>query len=92
MHSKHVLLALIILTIVCRVGIAAARAEEISTAPGSPIQSIEELENKVQEYFLSWNQSCSCTNRTGVPHTSFYNSATDSDRSCYSKCVREANQ
>jgi len=41
---------------------------------------------------VAWGQVCSCRNYYGVPHTCYYSPIYDYDGSCYSKCVREANQ
>ena len=41
---------------------------------------------------LASAQVCTCRSYYGIPHTCYYSSVSDSDYSCTSKCVREANQ
>lgn len=41
---------------------------------------------------LTYVQVCSCRSYYGIPHTCYFSPVTDPYRSCFVKCVREANQ
>lgn len=57
------------------------------------IKDFKVSENKPEnKNIVSYYSTCSCRSYYGVPHSCYYSPYSDPDYSCYSKCIREANQ
>ena len=89
MLSKYILLSVLFLSL----GLMAEAKSTLSYPTNSPNNIFIKTEPKINlnSELLSY-AVCSCTSYYGIPHTCYYSPTYDSDYSCYSKCVREANQ